>query len=236
ESGYCVTVQDEQELELTMFYPGLLLYTKGVGKATRFSPNGTVMLESTGQPYTIELVGNEGHYYGSYYDMTLTGTAGTAQLSTTNDGYLLTSDQMNDVQITGLSDAGLEKLTFSTDADTVLIYENDNHHLAAAIDQDQNGSYETVISATMQLGDLNADSIANSSDAAQILIAAARIGAGEDSGLTDDQKNAADVNADGSINASDSAILLQYAAAAGAGSFAGNLETYVKEVVKAHKE
>nr|MCR4646637.1 hypothetical protein [Oscillospiraceae bacterium] len=37
ESGYCVTVQDEQELELTMFYPGLLLYTKGVGKATRFS-------------------------------------------------------------------------------------------------------------------------------------------------------------------------------------------------------
>ena len=101
------------------------------------------------------------------------------------------------------------------------------HHLAAAIDKDGNGSYETVIAEASQLGDLNADGTANSSDAAQLLIAAASIGAGNASGLTETQEKAADVNADGSINASDSAILLQYSAAIGAGSFDGNLELYV---------
>ena len=227
ESGYCVTVQDEQEPEMTMFYPGKLLYTKGVGQEARFSPDGTVMISSSGQPYTIELVGNEGHYYGSYYDMTLIGTAGTAQLSMTEDGYLLTADQLDAVQITAKSDTGREMLNVATDTNAILFYETDTHHLAAAIDKDGNGSYETVIAEASQLGDLNADGTANSSDAAQLLIAAASIGAGNASGLTETQEKAADVNADGSINASDSAILLQYSAAIGAGSFDGNLELYV---------
>ena len=67
------------------------------------------------------------------------------------------------------------------------------------------------------LGDLNADDTVNASDAAQILIAAAAIGAGRDAGLTEAQKIAADVNSDETINASDAAIGLIYAAAAGAG-------------------
>ena len=67
------------------------------------------------------------------------------------------------------------------------------------------------------LGDLNGDNTVNASDAAQVLIAAAAIGAGQDSGLTEAQKNAADVNHDSSINASDAAVVLIYAAAIGAG-------------------
>ncbi|MCR4644672.1 MAG: hypothetical protein K5695_04590 [Oscillospiraceae bacterium] len=77
------------------------------------------------------------------------------------------------------------------------------------------------------IGDLNNDSTANASDAAMILIAAAAMGAGNDAGLTDDQKTAADVNTDGTVNASDAAVVLIYAAAIGAGQDA-KLTDFVK--------
>ncbi len=67
------------------------------------------------------------------------------------------------------------------------------------------------------LGDVNGDETVNASDAATVLIAAAKIGAGGDSGLTDAQKTAANVNGDEAINASDAALILVYAAKIGAG-------------------
>ena len=67
------------------------------------------------------------------------------------------------------------------------------------------------------LGDLNGDTAVNASDAADVLIAAAKLGAVDDHGLTEVQAAAADVNADGVINASDAAVILGFAAHVGAG-------------------
>ena len=67
------------------------------------------------------------------------------------------------------------------------------------------------------LGDVNEDGKVDAGDAAEILIAAAAVGAGEKSGLTATQENAADVNGDKVFNAGDAAVVLQYAAAIGAG-------------------
>ncbi|HAJ97801.1 MAG TPA: hypothetical protein DCO72_08710, partial [Ruminococcus sp.] len=59
----------------------------------------------------------------------------------------------------------------------------------------------------------------NASDAAEVLIAAALIGAGDASGgLTDAQFNCADVDHNGDVNATDAASILIYAALVGAGS------------------
>lgn len=71
--------------------------------------------------------------------------------------------------------------------------------------------------AGQSLGDLDGSGSVNASDAAKVLIAAALIGAGNESGLTTEQQTTADVNGDGSINATDAAIILIYAAAVGAG-------------------
>jgi hypothetical protein len=57
----------------------------------------------------------------------------------------------------------------------------------------------------------------DSLDAANILIAAALVGANMDSGLTDAQKIAADTNGNGTFGAEDAALVLQYAAAVGSG-------------------
>ncbi|MBR3629463.1 MAG: leucine-rich repeat protein [Oscillospiraceae bacterium] len=66
-------------------------------------------------------------------------------------------------------------------------------------------------------GDVNGDSLVNASDAAQILIAAANIGAGNSSGLTIRQWSVANVNYDSTVNATDAAQVLIYAAYIGAG-------------------
>ena len=66
-------------------------------------------------------------------------------------------------------------------------------------------------------GDVNADKRIDAADAAAILVAAAAMGAGEASGLTETQETLADVNQDGVCDASDAAYILQYAAYAGAG-------------------
>lgn len=82
-------------------------------------------------------------------------------------------------------------------------------------------------SADVEPGDVSGDGAVNASDAAQILIAAASLGAGKDSGLTAEQKAAADVNGDGAINASDAAIVLMYAAAVGGGNTDAKLSDFV---------
>ena len=88
----------------------------------------------------------------------------------------------------------------------------------------------TVVEPTEQaLGDLDGDTTVNASDAAKVLIAAAAMGAGEASGLTEAQIKAADVNGDGTVNASDAAIILIYAAAVGAGNEDAKITDFVKK-------
>ena len=70
--------------------------------------------------------------------------------------------------------------------------------------------YETALAP----GDVNGDTLVNASDAAQVLIIAAVLGTGEESGLTLSQEAAADFNEDGMINASDATAILCYAARA----------------------
>lgn len=75
----------------------------------------------------------------------------------------------------------------------------------------------TSYKSTYALGDLNTDSNVNAADAADILTAAANVGAGQNSSLNNGQKSAADVNGDGGFDATDAAKVLEYAAYAGAG-------------------
>ena len=77
------------------------------------------------------------------------------------------------------------------------------------------------------LGDLNGDGTSNASDAAMLLIEAARVGSGKAASFTSAQKTAADIDSDGTVNASDAAQILIYAAAAGSGSFTGTMQNYV---------
>ncbi len=77
---------------------------------------------------------------------------------------------------------------------------------------------ETVAFASASdLGDINADTAIDASDAAAILVEAALIGSGAAGSFDDAQKSAADINADDAINAMDAAGILTYSSYVGAG-------------------
>ncbi len=68
-----------------------------------------------------------------------------------------------------------------------------------------------------RLGDINRDGAADAADAAAILTASARVGAGDNSGLSLVEERCADVDFDGDFDAADAAIVLTYAAYTGSG-------------------
>ncbi len=78
------------------------------------------------------------------------------------------------------------------------------------------------------LGDVNLDGVVDATDASYVLIAAAAIGSGNESGLTEEQETNADVNLDGAFDATDAAFVLQYAAAAGTG-YTGTPEEFFSQ-------
>lgn len=71
------------------------------------------------------------------------------------------------------------------------------------------------------MGDLNQDDRVTAGDAADLLMALARMGAGMPSGLSDAQLRDAEVNGDGEVNAGDANEILRYAAYNGAGGTLG---------------
>ena len=76
---------------------------------------------------------------------------------------------------------------------------------------------------------MNQDGQINAKDANAVLIAASRIGTGQDAGLTDAQQKVADVNHDGNINAVDATWILRYAASVGTGTANGTLDEFVEK-------
>ena len=226
QSGYLFSVKKEQPLDVSMGYEGLLMMAEGTAQTIRFSPDRTFAIESSGQPYQLEIV-SDANYPGTLYDITVSGSAKTAQLSVTENGYILHSDDLENVTVKANGDGIEDTLRFSANAGEVLIYETDEHSLAAAIDTDGNGTFETLIAESYDLGNVNQDGAVNAKDATEVLIAAAHIGTGQDAGLTDSGLKAADVNQDGKINAVDATWILQYAAAIGTGSNVKTIDEFI---------
>ena len=82
----------------------------------------------------------------------------------------------------------------------------------------ENGrTFEAIRGNTPLIGDVNSSGKVDASDAAELLIALANIGAGTDSGLTEEQTAAADADGSGALDAGDAAVILQYAAYLGSG-------------------
>ncbi len=217
ESGYALCLEEPQTLDASMHYEDSLLMIDADSCTTSyFHPTGCIEFAGMDAAYTLEMVWNEGNYTESWYDFTVSGTADTASLQRTEDGYFLTSDNLRGISVTAKNDDVQANLIFSTDADSVLLCEVNETTLAAKIDTDGDGTYETAVRG-VTLGDLNSDGNVNAIDASNILIAAANAAAGLESGLSEEQIVCADVNGDGNFNAVDASIVLMYGAYKGAG-------------------
>ncbi len=229
ESGYVLRTDENEVLDLAMDYENcLLIADSSAGSEAVFHPDGYMELNGTDSDYAFEMVWNEGYYTGSWYSFSVSGNADNASLQKLEYGYILTADNFENVTAFAHNDNAQANLTFSTDADSVLLYEVNETTLAAAIDSDGDGTYDETIAQTSHLGDLDYSGSADATDAAAILVAAANQGSGAASGLTDEQKVYADVNGDGAFDATDAALILEYAAYAGSGGTL-TIEEYLRQ-------
>ena len=220
-NGYAITWEEAQAIDCTMSYEHLWYAVEGSQLTNAaFAPDGSVSVKGTDTDISLTLVADEGCHATSFYKLTLSGEhASELSLTKSDNGYLISGSGLQEIELNATSRNAWVSLTFSTDAEQILLTETKPHTLSVLADTDGDGKFETMLvdRAADSLGDVNADRTVNASDAAQVLIAAANVGAGSTSGLTEAQETAADVNADGVCNATDAAWILQYAALAGSG-------------------
>lgn len=232
DSGYVLDLASAQELDSAMYYENCLMRVQA-SNAVQFmvDPSGYLTISGEDLDYHFDMVHNEGDYSGSWYQFSVSGNADNAALKKTENGYLLTADNIQRVTVKANNDIAEATLTFSTDANSVLLCEVNQTTLAAKIDMDGDGTYETELTADtmVSFGDLNTDGSVDASDAADILTVAAVMGSGVESDLTEAQLAAADINADDMIDVIDAALVLQYAAHIGAGTTI-MLEEYLSQI------
>ena len=226
-AAYTLQLEKPQDLHSAVYYQNqMLVGDSAAGTEAAFDPSGIVSVSGDTAGYSLEMVTNE-KYPTQWYDIIVSGTAKSASLSMQDSGYLLTADDLHSVRITAKNMNSRLEQSYSTDAGSILFSESSDGVLTAAVDLDGNGTFETMLDEQYLLGDVNDDGCINAKDANEVLIAAARIGTGQASGLNETRQKAADVDHDGRINAEDAAWILRYAAGVGTGTVYGSLDDFI---------
>ena len=232
QKGYVLEMQDKQALDCSMSYE-IWLYTVNGSDLTSaaFVPDGSVSITGEDMQYQLTMTANKTEHPACCDELYISGAHTDAvSVRQTEDGYVIAGENRHDVTVDARNGSRELALTFSTDTGEVLVHETGRNTLAVSADLDHNGTFETVLASAFvpDLGDVNGDGYINAKDANAVLLAAARIGTGNDSGLTEAQQKAADADQDGSINSVDAAWILRYAAAVGTGSVQDGLDAFVK--------
>ena len=222
ESGYVLEMPDKQVLDCSMSYENWWYSVDSSNvKNIAFEPGGSISIKGEQMQYQLTMAADNSYHTTSYNELHISGeSADEIEIHQTEEGYLISGNTLQNMQIYAINGNKEIELSFSTEADHVLLHELGGNTLVVSADLDQNGTYETLVTSVtvLDLGDANGDGNVNSKDATEVLITSVRFSAGKDTGLTAEQKKAADVNRDGRINAVDATSILRYAAAIGTGN------------------
>ncbi|MBQ8010009.1 MAG: leucine-rich repeat protein [Oscillospiraceae bacterium] len=223
-----------QDINLQMQYENCLMRVNATQTDNIiFQPDG-LELTADSSDYNFHMVRNAVPTETSFHTIDVSGDSANRLTFSYEEGeWFLSGDCLQNVRVqANHSTATSNTLTFSIPAkyDTVCLRQMDESTIAVFVDMNSDGEYETSVDEIpadeISLGDVNQDNVVDSLDAANILIAAALVGADMDSGLSDAQKIAADTNKNGTFGAEDAALVLQYAAAVGSG-YTGGFEDFL---------
>lgn len=118
-------------------------------------------------PFCLSTVANDGYYPTDWYKINVYGKeANDISLQETDNGYIMEGDNLSDVIISANNDDSSAVFKFSTSLEKVFIYETDEKTIGAAVDTDNNGTFETDLNNTISesLGDVNTDGSITVSD------------------------------------------------------------------------
>lgn len=189
-ADFGVTVEGETSNQHTIFLPDSTAYTvtpdqpnakmknsmvfentmmmgaTDSGNAITFDPAGKVTVTGNNSNYEMSLTLNDGYTVMPWFYLEAIGNqANESALERTDDGILLTSDNLSNALVTGNSRTQSVSLTVQTEKNAVLLKAIDETTLGAFADMDNDGTYETLIATSSsesekaQLADLQLENV-----------------------------------------------------------------------------
>ena len=208
-ASYELSYTKLSDFNLKMDYEDTI-YFADVTSATyaQFKPHGQLFeLKGSGASYDVSIVTNDELNVTDWYSVGVAGkNVDNLTYKIADNGYLLSANSLKNVTVSAHNETAFAKATFSTDYDTVFIYEIDENTLGISVDTDGDGNYETPIETTQALknGDVNGDNSVSIVDVLvlnQYLLSLAEI--------PEEYLPLADVNHDNSINDADAITILK---------------------------
>ena len=180
-AGYVLSAKKPQKVDLSLSYENSLLLAKASNAATaKFAPNSFIEIDGNKTDYNLGIVLNKGYTVCDWYGITVEGkNADKVVLEATKNGYFLTSSNLINVTVTGYNDSVKAKKTFSTNYKKVYLYEINKTTIGAAVDTDNNGTYETVLknsAPSLQIINQPADFSAKKGETVKLSVKAEGVG------------------------------------------------------------
>ena len=170
--GCIMNLDQKENIDMSMRYQNDLISVnfENADKVV-FDPSGYVEAGGENSSYHLDIISNDGYAPTDWYDITVSGIGKEVNLKKAENGYILNSDNLKDINVYAQSDNASPSCNFSTEYDSVLIYEINENTIGIAVDTDNNGSYETDIQDIIKIlaGDANNDGKVSISDAVAIL-------------------------------------------------------------------
>ncbi|MBR3268866.1 MAG: dockerin type I repeat-containing protein [Oscillospiraceae bacterium] len=216
--GCNMKLTQSEKIDMSMRYQNDRIRAAfGSAKEIVFDPSGYVEIFGNKSKYTLDFISNDGFAPTCWYQMTVSGEAGSVRMYKTDGGYILSADSLDNVSVSAKSDNANPAVTFSAEYEgvsyqKVFIYEIDEATIGIKVDTDKDGTFETTIaqSSGVVLGDVDGNGAIELDDAQLALAAYTNQLAHKPSGLNTTQEQAADVTGDGDVTVDDAQAILQY--------------------------
>ncbi len=202
EASYVISQETPGDIQLSMNYENC--YLEGgstAGKSVVFDKDGYVSVEGDAASYDLNMIFNNS-YATDWFAIHASGdNAENASLKMVDGGYVLSADKLENVRISANNRSVKAYADFSTEYNSVFIYEIDENTIGLRIDADNNGTYETELPSKKSeviCGDVNLDGTIDILDAYML-----QNYISEFEELTDAQLFAADANNDGEVTVDD---------------------------------
>ena len=139
-----VSQDSPQNLQLKIDYENCNL-TAGskAGNTILFDQEGYIEVHGESAEYNFEMTYDK-DYPTDWFAIQIKGNgADVASLKQVNHGYVLSSDSLNGVEVKANNFDVIATVSFSTDYDSVFLYEINETTIGVLVDTDSNGTYET---------------------------------------------------------------------------------------------
>lgn len=147
EDIYTIQSNDNNTLDISITYDNYYMSAASTSNnPITFDPNGSVSIENETSDFEITIVANNGYYSTDWYNVSIKGESGqNPQLSVCDEGYLISGDELKGLEIYVDNRNSAEILNLKSSGDNTILLTQVGEDLCAKVDDDSDGTFETVL-------------------------------------------------------------------------------------------